>query len=331
MTSRRKLAAISVVTAFVLLPLNVEAAPSRSSVQNQIDRLAKQISILDEEFNVARIDLSKVEARIRVSRHDKVQADARLGELERMASLRAAALYRSGPPDYLLAFFTSSDPAQLTRRLASVKRVNQWESGLIDSLKIAGEDAEETNASLEVQLKRSRTIRDAIGAKRRGLVDAVTQQKQLLDRIAAQEAAAVRRSRAARPKPVVVAQPVPANLETSGRARVALETAYAQIGKPYRWGASGPDSFDCSGLTMYSWGKAGVSLPHSSRAQYSATPRVARDRLEPGDLVFFGSPIHHVGIYVGNGNMINAPETGEYVGVRSMARRDYVGAGRPGL
>ncbi|MGH9198023.1 MAG: C40 family peptidase, partial [Acidimicrobiia bacterium] len=72
-------------------------------------------------------------------------------------------------------------------------------------------------------------------------------------------------------------------------------------------------------------------LPHSSRAQYGATKRVSKGDLQPGDLVFFGSPIHHVGLYIGNGNMINAPETGEYVGIRPAFRRDYVGAGRPGV
>jgi peptidoglycan DL-endopeptidase CwlO len=102
------------------------------------------------------------------------------------------------------------------------------------------------------------------------------------------------------------------------------------MGKPYQWGASGPDSFDCSGLTSYAWAAAGVQIPRSSRAQYAELPKVKRSNLRPGDLVFFGSPIHHVGIYEGDGVMINSPETGETVRRDSIARADYAGAARPG-
>jgi cell wall-associated NlpC family hydrolase len=106
--------------------------------------------------------------------------------------------------------------------------------------------------------------------------------------------------------------------------------AKRQIGKPYQYGAAGPGSFDCSGLTMWSWRAGGVSLPHSSSAQYSATSRVAVSALQPGDLVFYGSPIHHVGIYVGNGTMVEASHEGVPVRYASIYRSDLVGAGRVG-
>jgi cell wall-associated NlpC family hydrolase len=115
----------------------------------------------------------------------------------------------------------------------------------------------------------------------------------------------------------------------SAGAATALDVARAQIGKPYQWAAAGPDSFDCSGLTMYAWGKAGVQLPHSAAAQYDMLPKVSRNDLAPGDLVFFGSPIHHVGIYEGGGIMINAPQTGENVRRDPIDRSDYAGAARP--
>jgi cell wall-associated NlpC family hydrolase len=124
-------------------------------------------------------------------------------------------------------------------------------------------------------------------------------------------------------------EPVGPPPPVKGGAGQAVSTAAAQIGKPYEWAAAGPDSFDCSGLTMYAWSSAGVSLPHSSGAQFSSLPHVARGQLQAGDLVFFGSPIHHVGIYEGGGVMINAPETGENVRRDSIARADYVGAARP--
>src|SRR5207237_4722788 len=127
------------------------------------------------------------------------------------------------------------------------------------------------------------------------------------------------------PKPPGPAEPPP---PVSSGASTAVSTAKAQLGKPYEYGGAGPDSFDCSGLTMYSWHAGGVSLPHSAEMQYSAIPHVDVTALQPGDLVFFGSPIYHVGIYVGSGQMIEAPHTGANVRYASIFRSDLVGAGR---
>ena len=109
-----------------------------------------------------------------------------------------------------------------------------------------------------------------------------------------------------------------------------MAEARRQLGKPYEYGAVGPDSFDCSGLTMWAWRAGGRTLPHSSAAQYTATRRVAVSDIMPGDLVFYGSPIHHVGIYAGDGIMVEASETGTPVRTASIYRRDLVGVGRVG-
>ncbi|WP_157044181.1 C40 family peptidase [Nostocoides australiense] len=110
--------------------------------------------------------------------------------------------------------------------------------------------------------------------------------------------------------------------------------AQAQLGKPYLWGGSGPDAFDCSGLTMMAWRQAGVYLSHYTGAQYAETARVPIDQLQPGDLVFFGSSgesSHHMGLYVGGGQMIEAPYTGAVIRYASIYRSDLVPyGGRPG-
>jgi cell wall-associated NlpC family hydrolase len=122
---------------------------------------------------------------------------------------------------------------------------------------------------------------------------------------------------------------------TAAQGRVAVRYAKAQLGKPYEWGADGPDSFDCSGLTMMAWRQAGISLDHYSASQYNQGTHVSRSDLRPGDLVFYAddtndpSTIHHVGIYVGDGMMINAPQTGDVVKYASIDRPDYIGATRP--
>jgi cell wall-associated NlpC family hydrolase len=112
-------------------------------------------------------------------------------------------------------------------------------------------------------------------------------------------------------------------------AATAVNVAKAQLGKPYQWAAAGPDTFDCSGLTMYAWHAGGVSFAHSAAMQYDETARIALSQLQPGDLVFFYTPIEHVGIYVGGGQMIDAPYTGAFVRYDSIYNPNLVGAGRP--
>ena len=104
----------------------------------------------------------------------------------------------------------------------------------------------------------------------------------------------------------------------SGDVGAVLEAALAQVGDPYVWGGSGPNGFDCSGLTSYAYRAVGVSLPHSSRAQSQMGQAVSRDQLQPGDLVFFYSPVSHVGIYIGNGQMVHAPTSGDVVKVAPL-------------
>jgi cell wall-associated NlpC family hydrolase len=111
-------------------------------------------------------------------------------------------------------------------------------------------------------------------------------------------------------------------------AGVAVQTALAQVGDMYQTGGSGPDTFDCSGLTMYSYAAAGVTLPHSSRAQSQLGVPVSRADLQPGDLVFFYSPVSHVGIYIGNGMMVHASVTGRPVAVTGVDKPGYAGARR---
>ena len=130
-------------------------------------------------------------------------------------------------------------------------------------------------------------------------------------------------------------QPTPSDppvvVPVSGRAGAAVAEARQQIGKPYVWGATGPGSFDCSGLTSWAWRAAGVELPRTSRQQYAAGAKISRSALQPGDLVYFGSPIYHVAVYIGGNMMISAPQPGDVVKYQSVdAFGDYAGATRPG-
>jgi cell wall-associated NlpC family hydrolase len=132
-----------------------------------------------------------------------------------------------------------------------------------------------------------------------------------LSPLPAQASAAVGPSTAA-----VAAAPAPA---PTPAAQVAVDTALAQQGKPYVWGGAGPDSFDCSGLTQYAYAAAGITLPHSSSMQSTLGAPVAYADLQPGDLVFFYSPVSHVGMYIGNGQMVHAGTSGDVVKVIDLA------------
>jgi peptidoglycan DL-endopeptidase CwlO len=125
--------------------------------------------------------------------------------------------------------------------------------------------------------------------------------------------------------------PAAAAAPASGVAGTVVATAMAQRGKPYVWAAGGPGSFDCSGLTQYAFRAAGISLPHSSRMQSQMGTAVSRANLQPGDLVFFYSPVSHVGIYIGNGQMVHAPTSGDVVKVGTIdSMGGYAGARRIG-
>jgi cell wall-associated NlpC family hydrolase len=121
---------------------------------------------------------------------------------------------------------------------------------------------------------------------------------------------------------LVVDAGVEASVSGAPGAATAVRMALSQLG------ADGPSSYDCSGLMLVAWRAGGKSLPHSSRAQFSATRRVSIGQIQPGDMVFFGSPIHHVGMYIGNGNMVEASHAGTPVRIRSVYRKDMVGVGR---
>jgi cell wall-associated NlpC family hydrolase len=145
---------------------------------------------------------------------------------------------------------------------------------------------------------------------------------ELKERAAARASRSAERTSAEGTAPVVGA--------TSGRAATAVAYAMAQVGKAYVYGAAGPSAFDCSGLTMRAWQQAGVSLPHSSSAQMGSGPSVPQSQLQPGDLVFYYSPVSHVGMYIGNGQIVNAENPGVGVKITGVNSMPYAGAVRPG-
>jgi cell wall-associated NlpC family hydrolase len=213
---------------------------------------------------------------------------------------------------------------------------------VLDASKAAQEDYQARLADLGVEQKRAHAAAASLQAARGSAERAVAEQQAHLGKVqgdlaglVAAEQARQQAAREARTRATVARNDRPPLGTTPGppvdgrRASIAVAEARRQLGKPYHWGAAGPDSFDCSGLTMWAWRAAGVALAHYSGAQYSATTHIPLSELQPGDLVFFYSDLSHVGIYVGGGQMIHAPQTGDVVRYASIfAEGSPIYAGR---
>ncbi|MHB9002485.1 MAG: C40 family peptidase [Coriobacteriia bacterium] len=284
-------------------------------------------------------------AKIKRTQAELDKANARITTLQGHLSVRAKSMYRSGPVGIVEVLLGANDFDEFAATWDFLKNLNQQEAESVSELKETKAKAEQYKNDLADQEASAAKTVDEMAAKKRAIQTKLNNRKGMLagleNEIAALEAAeaaaearalaaaSAEAARAAsrRTSAVSPSRTFPAPTRAARSEVVAIATRY--LGAPYRWGASGPNSFDCSGFTMFVYDQVGVSLPHSSRAQIGSGQRVSRGDLQPGDLVFFGSPIHHVGIYVGDGAYIHAPSTGDVVKISAVSRSDYAGACRP--
>lgn len=311
------------------------AAPSRGELAQaraRLMELEREFELVVERYNAVRERLDSLRARIAATELEIRTKQRRMGSRQSAAVALARELYMSGgDAGALESVLSSGSIAEVESRLSYLSSSQQAQTEVFERLKVDKIELERTVARLEVQRARALAAEARLGDLRSEIEAKLADQKDEVARLVhAIERAEARASAQASQALPAVADITFAEGVNPG-ARAAVEAALSQVGKPYQWGAAGPDSYDCSGLTMWAWAQAGVALPHNSGMQYSATKRVARADWQPGDLLFFGSPIHHVGMYIGNGQMVEAPYSGSQVRVNSAYRSDYVGAGRPGV
>lgn len=320
------------------------AAPTREEVARakaRLDTLNRELSLLVEQFNQARIRLEQVQTRLAEvqGQADRAQADA---DRAAQSLNRSAARAYTGLGSQFAVLFDATSLGDFSDRLEFIGNMAQADADLATEAELARQEAEWTADELKATIEERRGVLEQIDAKRGQIETRVDEARDLyaeLDRefqeaaaaaAAAAQAAAEQQSVTAGTTSGDVA-PIPAPPAPNANVQAALDAAYSVIGTPYQWGGASPESgFDCSGLTMWSWAHAGVSLPHSSAAQYSALPHVAREDLQAGDLLFFYSPISHVAMYVGGSRMIHASHPGVPVQVVSVYWDSFVGAARPG-
>ena len=328
----RALAALLVATlALAVAPLtgaSAEPPVSPAQARRELARLEREADAAVEDYNAARLDLTRAQRRAATVQARVRRAEARLAaQRARMGSFISAA-YQSGGVDSFVTLMTTSNPQTFLDQATTLDQIARDQAGQLRALRSAAVQLKTQQEAARAALAETRAIERRLNAVRRDIEAKAARQERLLEIVEGRARAARAAAYASRPRASRSVSRIAYTGAAEGRARIAVAEAYKQLGKPYRWGASGPDSFDCSGLTMWVWGKAGVALPHSSRAQYGYGRHVSKSELRPGDLVFYGSPIHHVGIYVGNGQYIAAPHTGDVVGFRSVNRGDWAGATR---
>jgi cell wall-associated NlpC family hydrolase len=291
---------------------------SKAALDQQISSASDQLSAVVEQYDAMRVTLAATKAK-------EASVAIRLAPLQRAESAAhakvaviAANVYQQASPAATLGHLLD---ASTTPDL-----VNQL--GMIDELVYAGRQqlaVLRRAAAAYLAQKQKLSVLDhtqtneygILTAKKASILVQIEQLKSL--RLAAYGPTG------SPPDPLIHYLPV-FTADAGGRA---VRFAYDQLGKSYRFGASGPSQYDCSGLTMSSWQQVGVQLPHSAAEQYRVTKHVTRAELRPGDLVFYFHPIHHVGIYVGADKVINAPTYGEPVKISPLDLAPIAGYSRP--
>ncbi|TMK88097.1 MAG: hypothetical protein E6G57_08525 [Actinobacteria bacterium] len=313
-------------------------------IQAQLDSQGNKISQLDEQYNRAQMNVASTQATYAKAQADLAAANARFAEVKSHMSEASVNAYMHGGNTSMVEQLVKSDGKDLAVRKTYVEAAAADQTSALDELRAARQDLEAQQANLKNAADGAKNAASSLASQRAAIDGDLAQliaQKQAADAAAAaKKAAAELAARQAAPAVAVAPHGVKAapGLATPAGppppvghgAGAAVSTAEAQIGKPYVYGAAGPDSFDCSGLTMYAWNAGGVSLSHSSQSQYSETTHVSGADMQPGDLLFYYSDIHHVAMYVGGGMMVEAPHTGADVREVPMRLDSLVGAGRVG-
>ncbi|MEP6665713.1 MAG: NlpC/P60 family protein [Nocardioidaceae bacterium] len=305
-------------------PADPSGKPTIQEVKTRVDSLNHQAEIASEQLNTVREQMQAAQKRFDALQADVDRKTSRVAKLRSQVVGAALSDYQNaGGLSSTTSFLVADDPGKFMDDMATKAMVQHQQTGLLTKLT-------QQQRQLGIQEQQAQREVDAIerdkqlAAHHQATLDEKTASAQdLLDQLEADQLARLQAMQAqqttttttttyeppSRSAPRVNLSDVPA----SERAKVAVQTALDQIGDPYVYGAAGPDSFDCSGLTMYAWAAAGVSIPHASSMQPGAGTPVSLDSLMPGDLVFYYSPISHVGMYIGNGNIVHAPHTGSYV------------------
>ena len=313
-----------------LVPSSAQAEPEISDVEARVDSLYHEAEVAQERYHDAKLELDELRQDLGSLEADQKRQDQRLGVVQEQVRDSVIRQYQGDDLSAVGQVFVSDEPSSFLEQLSTMTSYSELQTQLFASYSREAtalglrRDATERRvtdiAEVEQQLADEKAVvDDKLAEAEELLADLEAEQRERLEAQQAREAAT---SRSAAPAPV--------DVSVSGNAGAAVSYAMGQVGDAYVYGAAGPDAFDCSGLTMMAWAQAGVSLPHSSSGQYGSGAPVSESALQPGDLVFYYSPISHVGMYIGNGQIVHAANPSTGVQVTSLHSMPYSGAVRPG-
>jgi peptidoglycan DL-endopeptidase CwlO len=321
----RRIAALSsmalVASLFVTTSTPARAEPDIASVQERVDALYAQAESAQERLHDVRLALGELNRDLDSLEADRTRQRAELDSARDRLQDAIIEQYQGFGTSAVGNLVLAEEPTDFLTGLSTVSAYRGVQAEMFDDYRT---EVKALKIRAEATSDRAAEIRrlEARIAEEQATLDArVEEAESLLQRLKDEEREELLSRNSTR---------LPSGVEASGRGAVAVRYAMAQVGKQYVYGAVGPTTYDCSGLTMRAWAQAGVSLPHSSRAQFSSGPRVAASDLRPGDLVFYYSPISHVGMYIGNGLIVDASNPRTDVRVTGLYSMPYVGAVRPG-
>lgn len=320
---------------FVLIALLTMALPTSSAiptvdletVERQVDQLQRQAATAAEEWNASRLELARVEAKIDSLKDTTATQKAKRQELIDDLSSVIRAMYVSGGMDLDFQAFMADDPQDFLQQLDALSIVGKRQQISIRRLEAANVSIATTRSSLLAERKKARALAAKAQKQLKAIEAKLNEAERLLDTLEeADRRAREARIAAARKKQAEEAKKSSAKVTSSisnTKIKKVLNYALNQVGDDYRLGATGPSSYDCSGLTMMAYRQVGVSLSHFSGSQWSQTRRVSKSQLRPGDLVFFFKGIRHVAIYIGNNKMVHAANYGTGVVISSLSESYY--------
>jgi cell wall-associated NlpC family hydrolase len=296
-----------------LVPGSAQAEPDIEDVQARVDRLYHEAEQASERYNDARLELKELNQDLASIKADERRQDERLEAVRHQVQDSIVRQYQGEN--------LSDDPGAFLGRLSTMSSFNDLQSQMFSDYSRELKALDIRRDATAHRANQVSELKEQLAREKATIDEKVDEAESLLDRLKEEQ-----RERMMASRSDVRVPSVPA----SGRAAAAVNYAMAQVGDAYVYGASGPDAYDCSGLTMASWAQAGVALPHSSSAQYSSGPQVPASALQPGDLVFYYSPISHVGMYIGNGMIVHAANPSTGVQVAGLYSMPFSGAVRPG-
>ena len=312
-----------------LSPITAAAAPGDPGPAEEAASLVAerghQLEALTEEFNEARETLATQQRAVSAAADQVAAADTQLATLKDQLAGVAKSAYTGGGMTSLSAFMSSDSPEDLLDRVSLLETVAGHHNELLAQVTVARTAAQEARAAADKAAAEAKAQVGAVAAKQAELESQIAAYQQQYNALSAQEQ---QQADVAHGGASLEAPPPATVAAGSAAAQTVVDTAMAQLGDPYVWAAAGPDSFDCSGLTQFAFAAAGVQLPHSSKMQSTMGRAVSRAELQPGDLVYFYSPVSHIGIYIGGGKMVHASTSGEPVKVGSVDMAGYAGARR---